>query len=179
MLRSCVKLLFNNFIEENTVRFLQCSFIYEIHIFTVLEDQNRTFFYIGVILILFFIPVSHIIPVNLIQYQTASATDDIVMNGTGTTSNSEILPLSEIPFSNYVLKNLHDDTVDTWVAWNIASGKIIHVHVTNTANIPQSMIDAMNSAITSTETVTIDDSIIGTGPKGYIVYILCWLGRRS
>jgi hypothetical protein len=68
--------------------------------------------------------------------------------------------------SNYVLQNLQGDTVDTWVSWDIANERTINIHVTNTANLPQSMIDSMENAIMSTKTVNIDDSLTGKGPKG-------------
>lgn len=68
--------------------------------------------------------------------------------------------------SNYVIQNLQGDTVDTWVAWNIANGRIIHVHVVNEAKLPQNMLDAVENAIISTKTVSIDNSQAGKGSKG-------------
>jgi Matrixin len=79
--------------------------------------------------------------------------------------------------SNYVIQNLQGDTVDTWVAWNIENGRTIHVHVVNDANLPYDMINHMESAILSTQTVSIDDSLIGNGPKGTSsIYYLGWKG---
>ena len=81
--------------------------------------------------------------------------------------------------SNYVIQNLQGDTIDTWVAWNIANGRIIHIHVTNTANLPQNMIDAVKDAILSTKAV-IDDSDTGKGPKGSSsVYYVGWAGAAE
>lgn len=143
----------------------------------MLEKHTRTFFHIGIILILFLAPVSQIIPINFMRPQTASATDGIVLNGTKTTSNLDILSLSQTPLSNYVLQNLQGDTVDTWVAWNVANGRIIHIHVTNTANVPQSIIDAMNDAIQSTQTIAISDSLTGKGSKdSSSTYYVGWKG---
>ena len=86
-------------------------------------------------------------------------------------------PIHQNYNSNYVLQNLQGDTVDTWVAWNIANGRIINIHVTNTANVPQSMIDAMKDAILSTKTVAIDDSLTGKGQKGTSsTYYVGWEG---
>ena len=68
--------------------------------------------------------------------------------------------------SNYVTQNLQGDTVDTWVAWNVANGRIIHVHVVNEARLPQNMLDAVESAIVSTKTVSISNSETGKGSKG-------------
>jgi len=82
--------------------------------------------------------------------------------------------------SNYVIQNLQGDTVDTWVSWNIANGRIIHVHVVNNANLPQNMINAMEDAIVSTKTVSIDDSQTGTGPKGSSsTYYVGWEGATA
>ncbi|MEO9307909.1 Peptidase M10A and M12B matrixin and adamalysin [Nitrosotalea sinensis] len=82
--------------------------------------------------------------------------------------------------SNYVIQNLQGDTVNTWVAWNIENGRIIHVHVTNTANLPQNMIDAIKDAILSTKTVSIDDSLTGEGPKGTAsTYYVGWEGATE
>lgn len=88
-----------------------------------------------------------------------------------------ILPIHQNYPSNYIIQNLQGDTVDTWVAWNIANGRVINIHVTNTANVPQSMIDAIKDAILSTKTVTIDDSLTGKGPKGTSsTYFVGWEG---
>lgn len=79
--------------------------------------------------------------------------------------------------SNYVIQNLQGDTVDTWVAWNIENDRIIHIHVVNEAKIPQDMLDAVENAILSTKTVSIDNSQTGNGPKGTSsVYYTGWEG---
>ncbi|MHB8602749.1 MAG: matrixin family metalloprotease [Nitrosotalea sp.] len=88
-----------------------------------------------------------------------------------------VSPIRQDYPSNYVLQNLQGDTVDTWVAWNIADGRIIHIHVTNTATVPQTMIDAVKDAILSTKAVAIDDSLTGKGPKGTSsTYYVGWEG---
>lgn len=90
---------------------------------------------------------------------------------------STVLPIHQNYPSNYLIQNLQGDTVDTWVAWNIADGRVINIHVTNTANAPQSMIDAIKDAILSTKIVTIDDSLTGKGPKGTSsTYFVGWEG---
>ena len=88
-----------------------------------------------------------------------------------------VMPIPQNYNSNYLIQNLQGDTVDTWVAWNIADGRTINIHITNTANLPQSMIDAIKDAILSTKTVTIDDSLTGKGPKGTSsTYFVGWEG---
>lgn len=79
--------------------------------------------------------------------------------------------------SNYIIQNLQGDTVDTWVAWNIENGRIIHIHVRNDAQLSQDMINAIEDAILSTKTVTIDDSQTGKGTKGTSsTYYVGWEG---
>ncbi len=88
--------------------------------------------------------------------------------------------LGSVAPSNYVIQNLQGDTVNTWVAWNIENGRTIHVHVTNAANVPQNMIDAVKDAILSTKTVSIDDSLTGKGPKGTSsTYYVGWGGAAT
>lgn len=88
-----------------------------------------------------------------------------------------ISPIHQKYSSNYLIQNLQGDIVDTWVAWNIADGRIIHIHIENTTNIPQNMIDAIKDAILSTKTVTIDDSLTGKGPRGISsTYYVGWEG---
>lgn len=121
-------------------------------------------------------PASQIIP-DLLKLQTASATGGTILNSTKLVSNSGLSGISKIQLSNYVLKDLHGNTVDTWVAWNIAEGRVIHIHLTNAANIPQGMVDAMNNAILSTRTVAIDDYASGNGSKGLShTYYVGWEG---
>ncbi len=91
-----------------------------------------------------------------------------------------VLPIHQNYPSNYLIQNLQGDTVDTWVAWNIAGDRIINIHITNTANAPQSMLDAVKDAILSTKTVTIDDSLTGKGPKGTSsTYFVGWEGAAE
>ena len=79
--------------------------------------------------------------------------------------------------SNYVIQNLQGDTVDTWVSWNIQDGRVLHVHIVNTANLPQDKIDIIKNAILSNQTVSIDDSLNDKGPAGTSsVYYLGWQG---
>jgi len=68
--------------------------------------------------------------------------------------------------SNYVIQNLQGDTVDTWVAWNVANGRVIHVHIENEANLPQNMLDGVKNVIVSTKTLTVDSSQTDKVPKG-------------
>lgn len=72
------------------------------------EKYTRSFFYIGVILILFLVPVSQIIPTNFVQPQTASATGGIVLNGTKTTSATVVVPILNVTLSNFNVGTSND-----------------------------------------------------------------------
>lgn len=88
-----------------------------------------------------------------------------------------VLPIHQNYSSIYLIQNLQGDTVDTWVAWNIADGRVINILIINTADVPQSMINAVKDAILSTKTVTIDDSLTGKGSKGTSsTYFVGWEG---
>lgn len=81
--------------------------------------------------------------------------------------------------SNYIIQDLQGNTVNTWVAWDIADNRIIHVHVTNTANIGQNMIDAIKDAILSTKMVSIPNSATGRGSQGSSIYYVGWQGAAE
>lgn len=82
--------------------------------------------------------------------------------------------------SNYIIQNLKGDTVNTWVAWNIQAGRILHINIVNTANLSQDKLDAIKDAILSTKTVTLDDSLLGKGPQGTSsVYYEGWEGALN
>lgn len=82
--------------------------------------------------------------------------------------------------SNYVIQDLKGDTVNTWVAWNIQDGRVLHVSIVNTANLSQDKIDAIKDAILSTKTVTLDDSLLHKGPPGTSsVYYTGWEGALT
>lgn len=81
--------------------------------------------------------------------------------------------------SNYVIQDLQGNPVNTWVAWNIADNRMIHVHVTNTANIGQNMIDAIKDAILSTKMVSIPNSATDRGSQGSSTYYVGWQGAAE
>lgn len=79
--------------------------------------------------------------------------------------------------SNYVIENLRGDVIKTWVSWNIPSDRIMHVGIVNTAKLSKDKIDAVKDAITSTESVSIDDSILHIGlPGTSSTYYKGWQG---
>jgi len=69
--------------------------------------------------------------------------------------------------SGHVIQNLKGDTVDTWIAWNIPSqADIFHVHLQDSPELSQPMIQATIDVIMSNETILIDDSKLHKGPEG-------------
>jgi len=91
-------------------------------------------------------------------------------------TNSTVTKFEPNYNSNYIIQDLQGNTVNTWVAWNIADNRIIHVHVTNTANIGQNMIDVIKDAILSTKAVSILNSDTGRGSQGSSIYYVGWKG---
>ncbi len=82
--------------------------------------------------------------------------------------------------SNYVIQNLQGDTVNTWVAWHLVTGQILHINIINEANLSPHKIFAIKDAILSTQTVTLDDSLLHKGPAGTSsVYYKGWEGALT
>lgn len=66
----------------------------------------------------------------------------------------------------YLVQNLKGDTLDTFFAWNLPEDEELHVHILSTESIPQEKITAIQDAILSDESISVDDSIMHKGPKG-------------
>ncbi len=82
--------------------------------------------------------------------------------------------------SNYVIQNLKGDTVNTWLAWHLVTGQILHVDIVNEAGLSPDMIFAVKDSILSTQTVTLDDSLLHKGPPGTSsVYYKGWEGALT
>ncbi|MBI1829697.1 MAG: matrixin family metalloprotease [Thaumarchaeota archaeon] len=79
--------------------------------------------------------------------------------------------------SNYVIQNLQGDTVNTWLAWHLVTGQTLHVDIINEASLSPDMIFAVKNSILSTETVSLDDSLLHKGLSGTSsVYYKGWAG---
>jgi len=79
--------------------------------------------------------------------------------------------------SKYVTENLRGDTIDTWKFWNIVPGSALTVNIVNSDLLDNDKILIIKEAITSYETILIDDSITHKGPKGTSsTYYLGWTG---
>ncbi len=64
-----------------------------------------------------------------------------------------------------LIENLRGDTVDTWKSWRLI-GTSMNVNIVNPRGMDESKIDVIIDAITSDESINIDDSISHKGPKG-------------
>ncbi len=82
--------------------------------------------------------------------------------------------------SNYVIQDLQGDTVDTWLAWHLVTGQALHVDVINEAGLSPDQMFAVKDSILSTQTVTLDDSLLHKGPSGTSsVYYKGWTGALA
>jgi hypothetical protein len=82
--------------------------------------------------------------------------------------------------SNYVVQNLQGDTVSTWLAWHLVTGQTLHIDIMNEASLSPDMIFAVKDSILSTQTVSLDDSLLHKGPSGTSsVYYKGWAGALS
>ncbi len=64
-----------------------------------------------------------------------------------------------------LIENLRGDTVDTWKSWRLI-GTSMNVNIVNPRGMDENKIDVIIDAITSDESIDIDDSISHKGPKG-------------
>jgi len=79
--------------------------------------------------------------------------------------------------SKYVIENLQGDTIDTWKFWNIIQGSTLTVNILNSELLDNERILIIKDAITSYETIQINDSLVHKGSKDtYSTYYLGWAG---
>ncbi len=90
-------------------------------------------------------------------------------------ANSETNPV-EIK-TKYVIENLRGDTLDTWKSWRIVEGSTMHVNLVNSEAISNKTMDITVNAITSEDSVEIDDPVTYRGPTGFkSTYFMGWAG---
>jgi hypothetical protein len=78
--------------------------------------------------------------------------------------------------TRHVIEDLRGDTVDTWKSWRLI-GTTLNVNVLNAKGLSENRIDVIKNAITSEESVEIDDSLTHKGPKGFSsTYFTGWAG---
>jgi hypothetical protein len=78
--------------------------------------------------------------------------------------------------TRHLIEDLRGDTVDTWKSWRLV-GTTLNVNVLNAKGLSENRIDVIKNAITSEESLEIDDSLTHKGPKGFIsTYFTGWAG---
>ncbi|WP_052755423.1 matrixin family metalloprotease [Candidatus Nitrosotenuis cloacae] len=79
--------------------------------------------------------------------------------------------------SQYVTQYLRGDTIGTWNPWHLAQNEAVTIDIVNEANLSQDKISVVKDAILSTQTVTIDDSVLHKGFEGNTsTYYEGWAG---
>ena len=87
-------------------------------------------------------------------------------------SNDEITSLK----TRHLIENLRGDTVDTWKSWRLV-GTTLNVNILNANGLSEDRIDIIKEAITSEESIEVDDSVTHKGPKGFSsTYFIGWEG---
>ena len=78
--------------------------------------------------------------------------------------------------TRHLIEDLRGDTVDTWKSWRLV-GTTLNVNVLNAKGLSENRIDVIKNAITSEESLEIDDSLTHKGPKGFSsTYFTGWTG---
>lgn len=78
--------------------------------------------------------------------------------------------------TRHLIENLRGDTVDTWKSWRLV-GTTLNVNILNAKGLSENRIDVIKNAITSEESLEIDDSLTHKGPKGFSsTYYTGWAG---
>ncbi|HJT10079.1 MAG TPA: matrixin family metalloprotease [Candidatus Nitrosotalea sp.] len=97
---------------------------------------------------------------------------------------NQVLINAQIHVGNYnspfTIQNLRGDVVNTYVSWNLVSGRILNVNIEDQAGLSPDQLLAVKNAILSTETITLDDSLLNKGPSGTsLVYYKGWQGALT
>ena len=88
-----------------------------------------------------------------------------------------VMLVGEHAKSKYLVQNLRGDTLKTWFPWMIAGGQTLHVNILDNNLATQEKTDIIKKAITSKETLEIDNSYTHKGPKGITsTYYKGWTG---
>ena len=79
--------------------------------------------------------------------------------------------------TSYVVQNLKGDAMETWYAWQPRDE--IEIKIVGEDNYPKEKIDAIKRAITSTETIEIDNKLVYKGDEGTSTYWIGWKGAAD
>lgn len=81
--------------------------------------------------------------------------------------------------TRFLIENLRGDTIDTWKSWRLV-GTTMNVNIVNARGMPEEQVEIITNAITSEETIDVDDSITHKGPKGSTsIYFKGWTGALN
>lgn len=81
--------------------------------------------------------------------------------------------------TGYVIQNLRGDVIDTWIAWRIQDGEVIHVTVSGAALTPE-RLELVKAVFLDEEPLEIDNSLLHKGPKGTTsIHYAGWMGALS
>ena len=79
--------------------------------------------------------------------------------------------------SKYLIQNLRGDTLKTWFPWMIAGSQALHINILDTNLATQEKIDIVKKAISSEETLEIDNTFTNEDTKGTTTtYYKGWIG---
>ena len=79
--------------------------------------------------------------------------------------------------SHYLIQNLKGDTVNTWLSWHLLKDYPLIVNIIGGEKLSQDKMDAIKNAILSTESISVDDSLLHKGPQGSAsTYYKGWAG---
>ncbi len=82
--------------------------------------------------------------------------------------------------SSFFIENLRGDTVDIYASWKIPRDTSLQVNIMSNPILSDSQLDAVKSAITSTESVEIDNAKLHKGPEGTTsTYYFGWIGAMK
>lgn len=119
-------------------------------------------------------------------YVTIAIIAVAVAGGFATYSHYEnqVLINAQIHVGNYnspfTIQNLRGDVVNTYVSWNLVSGRVLNVNIQDQAGLSPDQLLAVKNAILSTETITLDNSLVNKGPSGTsLVYYKGWQGALT
>jgi len=88
-----------------------------------------------------------------------------------------VMVVGEYAKSKYLVQNLKGDTLKTWFPWMIAGSQALQVNILDNDLATKEKIDLIKGAISSEETLEIDNSFTHKGPKGTTsTYYKGWIG---
>jgi hypothetical protein len=78
--------------------------------------------------------------------------------------------------TRHLIENLRGDTMDTWKSWRLI-GTSLNINILNAKGLSENRVDVIKNAITSEDSLEIDDSVTHKGPRGFnSKYFTGWQG---